>query len=367
MNNKTKRKQGFTQHHFFAKKKKSGAGFTLIELLIVIVIIGIISSIVIIVVGDATAKGRDVRRLADVRQLASILERENILNPGAVLGGCDTANASTTACNSPAAIARYFPDIKDPANPAAHIICAPGVTEICNYGISNELGTGGATTDDYRITFYLERGVQGFPAGLQTVTTGIFFARTGVGNGAPGPTTYFLFDTLATTTGRIEVSGFAVGRASADEMCRIDAHRPAACQQPATTENTWAFISVSATDEIRDMLPGGEGGSWVEDENAPWYFKNGDHPGVRAADNWTDLLDGSVDNRPVDGGLDGGGTYWTGSTWDGALNPRSCSGWTSSAADQSGERGHFTQTCHRWLDWAGGTCSFAYSVLCACF
>lgn len=53
-------------------KKKSG--FTLVELLVVIAIIGLIATISVLALGNARAKSRDSKRVADVKQMQTALE-----------------------------------------------------------------------------------------------------------------------------------------------------------------------------------------------------------------------------------------------------------------------------------------------------
>ena len=48
--------------------------FTLIELLVVIAIIGVITTIAVVSIGDARAKSRDAKRVADVKQIQTALE-----------------------------------------------------------------------------------------------------------------------------------------------------------------------------------------------------------------------------------------------------------------------------------------------------
>ena len=167
----------------FFNKKKNQKGFTLIELLVVIAIIGVLSGIVIVAVGDATARARDSRRLADVRQLAFVLERETALGPAYALGVCTGANASTTACSTPVdfrrgdvdIVGKYFRHISDPGDPAAANFCGGATIADCNYSISSDPGVTGTDirTNDYMICFALETDVPGpLGEGLNSIRTG---------------------------------------------------------------------------------------------------------------------------------------------------------------------------------------------------
>ena len=133
------------------------------------------SVIVIIAVGDATAKARDAARIADVRQLSFILERETALGNIVELTGCGN-DAKTTACNNSGAINDYFYGAGGVIDPGMNfgdgVACDDGVDGPCHYGISDEAGTGIASTDDYRICFYLEIGVAGLGPGLNSIRTG---------------------------------------------------------------------------------------------------------------------------------------------------------------------------------------------------
>jgi len=160
--------------------------------------------------------------------------------------------------------------------------------------------------------------------------------------------TYFLYDTAITFTGNLGPRNVADGR------CMVDADRPAVC-----TRGAWAFVSFSVDDEIRD-LPVTKGINM----NSPWIFRDGTSVGTRAADNFFDLLDGSVDHTPSSGGLDL--AYWTGSTYAGAWADN-CARFMSSSHYDFGRGGLPGSTAGRWLDDTIYRCTWGRSLLCACY
>jgi prepilin-type N-terminal cleavage/methylation domain-containing protein len=81
------------------KQLQNRKGFTLIELLVVIAIIGILSTIAVVALGNARAKSRDAKRIADVKQMTSALElfyNDNNLYPTYVTPGNALVAGSTT-------------------------------------------------------------------------------------------------------------------------------------------------------------------------------------------------------------------------------------------------------------------------------
>lgn len=81
------------------KQLQNRKGFTLIELLVVIAIIGILSTIAVVALGNARAKSRDAKRVADVKQMTSALElyyNDNNLYPTNITPGQPLSNGTTT-------------------------------------------------------------------------------------------------------------------------------------------------------------------------------------------------------------------------------------------------------------------------------
>ena len=151
-------------------------------------------------------------------------------------------------------------------------------------------------------------------------------------------------------------------RANANNICRNSTTRPAIC----APERTWAFISFSGTDEIRDFpttVPAWTGGVSL-DTTRPWYWRQGTHLGARADNNWAALLDGSILNNPTRGGLPGV-WHWTGSAHDGALAPN-CGGWLSATGSGWGAGGRGS-TDSTWLGQECCSCTHIAPLYCACF
>lgn len=110
-----------------------------------------------------------------------------------------------------------------------------------------------------------------------------------------------------------------------------------------------AFISVSATDEIQDMPA-----NYGLPTNRPVARPDG----VRVADDWKDLLDGSIQN-PV--GTGGGYFWYSGSLGSGSLFAgKHCQGWslslTSSGAIDGARIGNLNATNYQWISWNNKTC-----------
>jgi len=158
---------------------------------------------------------------------------------------------------------------------------------------------------------------------------------------------YLLFDTDRLYSGNLG------GRSGADSKCDGDTDKPANCVGSA-----WAFISVSAIDEVRDM-PTTKG----VDTSPTWSFQDGASPPSVAARNWADLLDGTVENTPITGGLFG--TYWTGSSNHGTFHDQSCSNWTIADFHIHGIFGS-PLTTNTWLGHSTAECWRHASLMCAC-
>jgi len=107
------------------------------------------------------------------------------------------------------------------------------------------------------------------------------------------------------------------GRVGADNLCANSSNKPSGYL------NYHAFLSVSATDEIRDMPANYDVASELAIRSPN---------GTLIANDWLDLLDGSINARLGDiGVLSGGGSnWWSGSDADGSIadSGSTCSGWT---------------------------------------
>ncbi|MEI6345769.1 MAG: prepilin-type N-terminal cleavage/methylation domain-containing protein [bacterium] len=143
-------------------------GFTLVELLVVIAIIGILSSVVLTSLNSARAKARDARRIAEVAEMVKAIQVIDI-DPAPVLAGCVGAHADASTCTTPNF--SLYHDVS-----GATVACTGASTASCQYSISKEDGTAGATAQNFQVCSYLEKG-----AG--TLAAGSFSARSNTGGG----------------------------------------------------------------------------------------------------------------------------------------------------------------------------------------
>ncbi|MCX6793223.1 MAG: prepilin-type N-terminal cleavage/methylation domain-containing protein [Candidatus Falkowbacteria bacterium] len=166
------------------QNKRLKLGFTLIELLVVIAIIGVLSTMAIIALGNARAKARDSKRVADIKQISTALELyysdyntyPTIITPGNSLA-------------SPDGTKTYMGKI--PTNPTPR-----------NDGTCGDNNYSYASTSDntnYSLNFCLGNAVSSTPASINSAS------NTGFGT-APGLIGWWKFDEGSGTTA-IDSSG----------------------------------------------------------------------------------------------------------------------------------------------------------------
>jgi hypothetical protein len=152
-----------------------------------------------------------------------------------------------------------------------------------------------------------------------------------------------------------EHDGNLGGRIGADALCA------AAASGWAVGKSIRAFISIDAADEIRDMPTN-------YSINTAYPIKN--LTGANTiANNWTDLLDQSIDMTLGAAGVMTASVFWISlSNADGSLHADNCSNATS-----NGGTGMFSgltiRTDATWMANGSGSCSDAvnFSLLCLAF
>ncbi len=113
------------------------------------------------------------------------------------------------------------------------------------------------------------------------------------------------------------------GNARCELDCFCKQHKPTTV--PSSCSNIHAFISVSSSDEIRDMPS-----NYGYDSSAPIYWIHRSNSGqfTKLANNWQDMLDGSIEATQAAGTGDAC-EVWTGSQSDGEVQDPvvTCAGW----------------------------------------
>jgi hypothetical protein len=149
------------------------------------------------------------------------------------------------------------------------------------------------------------------------------------------------------------------GRTIADSLCDIPI-------RPAGTITWHAFLSVSGTDQIRDLVPSPYQGLPVVDAGGANVISS----------SWTLMWDGSIDMSLSNAGVLGAGAeWWNGSNLDGTYNASNCDGgtggWTTSGNPFSGEVGNSNAPiplpANLWINWSLFTCDLAASLLCVAY
>lgn len=144
------------------------------------------------------------------------------------------------------------------------------------------------------------------------------------------------------------------GRSGADVMCGEAALSMTGIPVSAKTR---ALLSVDADDEISNF-PARYGVPTDRPITGPnWEV---------IVDNWSDLLDGTIDQTLFSAGVLTSANYWySGSISNGDAVSTTCSGWTADGTLFDGRYGDNGLTDSRWIDRGDATCGVtSYHVLC---
>jgi len=142
-----------------------------------------------------------------------------------------------------------------------------------------------------------------------------------------------IYITTATSTGDLG------GREGADTFCADN--QPSNLSAGCT--NIHAFLGVTSEDEIRDMPANYD---YFTSYQIYWWH-NDNETYNSMADNWTDLLNGSIAMSQEDG-TGNGNSVWSGSNPNGALSEYHCSNWTDGDVMNFGQIGSGTSTDVLW-------------------
>jgi len=203
-----------------------------------------------------------------------------------------------------------------------------------------------------------------FAIGMEVITPGEDYSRIYAEeyDATPDPTLFVTYErgpptmliTLYATTGASHLGDFG-GRSGVDSFCSDN--KPAAV---TCSGNIHALVSVTPTDEIRDM-PAVYG--YEDDAQIKWANSSTGSLTTLAA-NWSDMLDESILVSKEDGTGDDA-SYWTGSYWWGGAADR-CDSWLDARNIYTGIVGYADRTDGGWLNVLNHQCDYAHELICAC-
>lgn len=148
------------------------------------------------------------------------------------------------------------------------------------------------------------------------------------------------------------VSGAIGGRIGADLLCGQAAQGMSGVPLHATTR---AFLSVDVMDSIANM-PIRYGVPTDREVTGPST--------IVIADQWDDLMDGTIDTSLGDAGVLGPYAWYSGSAADGSADNDTCSGWTASIGS-AGRSGSFASTDSSWISAGDSICGASViRILC---
>ena len=157
--------------------------------------------------------------------------------------------------------------------------------------------------------------------------------------------------------------GGADGREGADNLCKAAAS-PGGAFSFLSGKTIKAFISVSGTDQIKDVVP-------PAFQELPVYGIKSNGVQTLLKSSWTGLWNNTGIEATMNAatGIDSG--WWNGSNVDGTYkgDNSSCSQWTSSSSTNPpiGEGGNHTQTNFYWIDSFNATCGYDNFLLCVAY
>ncbi len=177
-----------------------------------------------------------------------------------------------------------------------------------------------------------------------------------------GPDCYDLSDSyniMMFSTGPFDGSmgNGSVARDVLDDQCKLAQNS----NNYFCSTSVRAFISIDASDTISSMPSN--------------FYINNTLPimgvdGIQIANNWADLLDGSIETSLSSAGIIASNAMWySGSTEIGFLNVvcNSTNAWDSNSSVFNGTVGHASYVDVNWINYTPVTCDSSFYLLCLCY